>query len=129
MSKVLTLTEKVNLMKVYKTQQDEAKKAYNELRDEVLRELESQGLTKYETEEAELIINYATKFTYKDEPKMVEILRSKGFNNLVKESVNTTPMNKLLKATDNGLSEEEKVLVEEIRPYTVESLSPTVKIK
>ena len=129
MSKVLTLTEKVNLMKVYKTQEDEAKKAYNELRDEVLRELESQGLTKYETEEAELIINYATKFTYKDEPKMVEILRSKGFNNLVKESVNTTHMNKLLKATDNGLSEEEKVLVEEIRPYTVESLSPTVKIK
>lgn len=129
MSKVLTLTEKVNLMKVYKTQEDEAKKAYNELRDEVLRELESQGLTKYETEEAELIINYATKFTYKDEPKMVEILRSKGFNNLVKESVNTIPMNKLLKATDNGLSEEEKVLVEEIRPYTVESLSPTVKIK
>ncbi len=129
MSKVLTLTEKVNLMKVYKTQEDEAKKAYNELRDEVLRELESQGLTKYETEEAELIINYVTKFTYKDEPKMVEILRSKGFNNLVKESVNTTPMNKLLKATDNGLSEEEKVLVEEIRPYTVESLSPTVKIK
>ncbi len=129
MSKVLTLTEKVNLMKVYKTQEDEAKKAYNELRDEVLRELESQGLTKYETEEAELIIQYVTKFTYKDEPKMVEILRSKGFNNLVKESVNTTPMNKLLKATDNGLSEEEKVLVEEIRPYTVESLSPTVKIK
>lgn len=129
MSKVLTLTEKVNLMKVYKTQEDEAKKAYNELRDEVLRELESQGLTKYETEEAELIINYATKFTYKDEPKMVEILRSKGFNNLVKESVNTTPMNKLLKATDNGLSEEEKVLVEEIRPYIVESLSPTVKVK
>lgn len=129
MSNVLTLTEKVNLMKVYKTQEDEAKKAYNELRDEVLRELESQGLTKYETEEAELIINYATKFTYKDEPKMVEILRSKGFNNLVKESVNTIPMNKLLKATDNGLSEEEKVLVEEIRPYTVESLSPTVKIK
>ena len=129
MSKVLTLTEKVNLMKVYKTQEDEAKKAYNELRDEVLRELESQGLTKYETEEAELIIKYVTKFTYKDEPKMVEILRSKGFNNLVKESVNTTPMNKLLKATDNGLSEEEKVLVEEIRPYTVESLSPTVKIK
>lgn len=129
MSKVLTLTEKVNLMKVYKTQEDEAKKAYNELRDEVLRELESQGLTKYETEEAELIITYVTKFTYKDEPKMVEILRSKGFNNLVKESVNTTHMNKLLKATDNGLSEEEKVLVEEIRPYTVESLSPTVKIK
>lgn len=129
MSKVLTLTEKVNLMKVYKDQEDEAKKAYNELRDEVLRELESQGLTKYETEEAELIIQYVTKFTYKDEPKMVEILRSKGFNNLVKESVNTTPMNKLLKATDNGLSEEEKVLVEEIRPYTVESLSPTVKIK
>ncbi|HQQ39364.1 MAG: hypothetical protein BWX57_00381 [Tenericutes bacterium ADurb.Bin024] len=129
MSKVLTLTEKVNLMKVYKAQEDEAKKAYNELRDEVLRELESQGLTKYETEEAELIIQYVTKFTYKDEPKMVEILRSKGFNNLVKESVNTTPMNKLLKATDNGLSEEEKVLVEEIRPYTVESLSPTVKIK
>lgn len=129
MSKVLTLTEKVNLMKVYKTQEDEAKKAYNELRDEVLRELESQGLTKYETEEAELIIKYVTKFTYKDEPKMVEILRSKGFNNLVKESVNTTPMNKLLKATDNGLSEEEKVLVEEIRPYTVESLSPTVKVK
>lgn len=129
MSKVLTLTEKVNLMKVYKTQEDEAKKAYNELRDEVLRELESQGLTKYETEEAELIIKYATKFTYKDEPKMVEILRSKGFNNLVKESVNTTPMNKLLKATDNDLSEEEKVLVEEIRPYTVESLSPTVKVK
>ena len=129
MSKVLTLTEKVNLMKVYKAQEDEAKKAYNELRDEVLRELESQGLTKYETEEAELIIQYVTKFTYKDEPKMVEILRSKGFNNLVKESVNTTHMNKLLKATDNGLSEEEKVLVEEIRPYTVESLSPTVKIK
>lgn len=129
MSKVLTLTEKVNLMKVYKAQEDEAKKAYNELRDEVLRELESQGLTKYETEEAELIIKYVTKFTYKDEPKMVEILRSKGFNNLVKESVNTTPMNKLLKATDNGLSEEEKVLVEEIRPYTVESLSPTVKVK
>lgn len=129
MSNVLTLTEKVNLMKVYKTQEDEAKKAYNELRDEVLRELESQGLTKYETEEAELIITYVTKFTYKDEPKMVEILRSKGFNNLVKESVNTTHMNKLLKATDNGLSEEEKVLVEEIRPYTVESLSPTVKVK
>lgn len=129
MSKVLTLTEKVNLMKVYKSQEDEAKKAYNSLRDEVLGELESQGLTNYKTEEAELTITYATKFTYKDEPKMVEILRSKGFNNLVKESVDTKPMNKLLKAADNGLSEEEKVLVEEIRPYTVESSSPTVKVK
>ncbi len=123
-----SLAQKINLMKAYKEQENEAKAKYKALESEVLLELLENNLKEFKTEkEVTAKITSKTTFKYLNESEMISILKEKGFNNLIKISVDTTPMNNLLKK--EKLSDNEKLLVESIKPLTERNESLGVSVK
>lgn len=125
-----SLAQKINLMKAYKEQENEAKAKYKALESEVLAELLQENLKEFTTEAAVTAkITSKTTFKYLNESEMISILKEKGFNNLIKVSVDTTPMNNMLKKEDNKLSDSEKLLVESIKPLTERNESLGVSVK
>lgn len=125
-----SLAQKINLMKVYKDLENETKAKYKELENEVLTELLENNLEEFKTkEEVTAKITSKTTFKYLNESKMISILKEKGFNNLIKVSVDTTPMNNMLKKEGNKLSDSEKLLVESIKPLTKKNESLGVLVK
>ena len=127
-NKVLSFEAKVDLLRVLDEEQKALKERVDALKVEVLAELIERKVKEFKTDETVAKITTRTTFKYDDEKSMIKLLKEKGYDNLVKEVVDTTPMNNLLKK--EKLSDNEKTLVESIRPLTTknESLSVSVSV-
>ena len=117
----MTLNEK--LERYYQLQEEVSQKEeeISSLKEEIVKEMELEGITSQNTGSVEgKIINKAT-FKYTDEVAILNYLRSHRLNNFIQTKVNTTSMNKELKAKG--------ALYEDLKTYCTENNSITLSVK
>lgn len=112
-----------NLERYYQLQKEvgEKEEEMKSLKEEIVAEMQKEGLKSQDTGLVEGKIIDKVSFKYNDEVAIINYLRSHRLNDFISTKVNTTAMNKELKAKG--------VLFEELKPYYSENSSITLSVK
>lgn len=117
----MTLDERLNRYYQLQEEVSQREEEMSSLKEEIVKEMELQGVTSQNTGLVEgKIINKQT-FKYNDEVAIINYLRSHRLNNFISTKVNTTSMNKELK--NKG------ALYEDLKTYCTENNSITLSVK
>lgn len=112
-----------NLERYYQLQKevDEREEEMKSLKEEIIKAMNEEGITSQNTGLVEGKLINKTTFKYDDEVAILSYLRSHRLNDFISTKVNTTAMNKELKAKG--------VLSQELKPYysLTESISLSVR--
>lgn len=117
----MTLNE--NLERYYQLQKEieEREAEMKSLKEVIVAEMEKEGIKSQNTGTVEGKIIDKLSFKYNDEVAMINYLRAHRLNDFISTKVNTTAMNKELKAKG--------VLFEELKPYYCSTKSTTLSVK
>lgn len=92
-----------------------------ELKNQILEEMDKLGVNKYTYENISATVADRESFKYNDELAMIQWCKNNGYASLIKESVNTTAMNKELKKSN--------LLTESLNTYYTKTLSRSLTVK
>ena len=117
----MTLNE--NLERYYQLQKEieEREEEMKSLKEEIVAEMQKEGLKSQDTGLVEGKIIDKVSFKYNDEVAILNYLRTHRLNNFISNKVNTTAMNKELK--NKG------ALYEDLKSYCTENTSITLSVK
>lgn len=112
-----------NLERYYQLQKEveEREEEMKSLKEEIVAEMQKEGLKSQDTGLVEGKIIDKVSFKYTDEVAILNYLRSHRLNNFISNKVNTTAMNKELK--NKG------ALYEDLKSYCTENTSTTLSVK
>ena len=117
----MTLNE--NLERYYQLQKEveEREEEMKFLKEQIVTEMKTQNITSQNTGTVEGKLVDKQTFKYNDELAMITYLREHKLENFINSKVNTTMMNKELKAKG--------VLFEDLKPYYTENNSSSLSVK
>lgn len=113
-----------NLLESYVKLQKEEERLADEktnLKNQILEELDKLGVNKYSYDNITATVADRESFKYNDELAMIQWCKNNGYSALIKESVNTTAMNKELKKSN--------LLTESLNTYYTKTLSKSLTVK
>lgn len=117
----MTLNEKLEIYYQLQKETEEREEEMKSLKEEIVKEMEVEGITSQNTGLVEGKIINKTSFKYTDEVAILNYLRSHRLNNFISNKVNTTVMNKELKSKG--------ALYEDLKNYCSENSSVTLSVK
>lgn len=109
----MTLNENLERYAQLQQEVEERKVEMESLREEIIKQMNEQGITSQDTGTVLGKIINRTSFKYTDEVAVINYLRSRRLNNFLTSKVNTSAMNKELKGHGS--------LYEDLKPYCVEN--------
>lgn len=117
----MTLVEKIEDYIELQRQQDELKAKLDSAKEDIINEMEVQGLEKLEVDNYVAQVSNKVTIKYPDEVALIKYLKENGYGRYVVEKVDTTPLNKELKKGGT--------LTESLHPFYNETKSKVLTVK